>query len=62
MMFFDKINNGTDIAALNAVRTRAKFTRKELRHLRDNLRKHPETVRAIKLKLSELKKKARVAA
>jgi hypothetical protein len=57
IMFVDKIRNGTDMAALNAIRTRGKFSRKELRHLRDNLHKHPETVRAIKEKLVELKRK-----
>lgn len=56
MMFFDKINNGTDVAALNAIRTRGKFSRKELRYMRDTLGHHPETVRALKQKLVELKR------
>jgi hypothetical protein len=56
LMFVDKLQTENDISALNAIRSRAKFTRKELRHLRDTLRKHPKTVRALKARISEFKR------
>jgi len=48
LMFVDKIKAENDISALNAIRTRSKFSRKELRFIRDNLKNHPKAVAAVK--------------
>jgi hypothetical protein len=61
MMFFDKCNNLSDIEALNAMRTRGKFAPKELRYLRDNLKRHPQTTTAIRQRLAALKKERQAA-
>jgi len=52
VMFAEKIGTEEDVKALNAIRTRSRFTRRELKYLRDNLRKHPKTVTALKARLS----------
>lgn len=54
VMFAQKVEAGTDIYALNALRTRSKFSRREYKYLRDTLKAHPKTVAAIKVKLAEM--------
>lgn len=63
LMFFDRLKLARDVEALNAIRTRGKFSKKELRHLRDNLKKHPKTVQAIRdrLKLYKVAKASKTA-
>lgn len=60
LMFVDKVQTETDIGALNAIRSRAKFTRKEMRHMRDTLNRseYPKTVKALKARIAEFKKAA----
>jgi hypothetical protein len=53
-MFASKMETETDIKALNAIKTRSKFSRRELKYLRDNLKSHPKTVAAVKTKLSAM--------
>lgn len=59
-MFVEKIKNQNDITALNAIRTRARFSLKELRYIRDYLPNHPQTVKEVKSMIRE--KKAEIAA
>jgi hypothetical protein len=54
VMFAQKVVGSTDIHALNALKTRSRFTRREYKYLRDNLKHHPKTVAAIKAKLAEM--------
>ena len=63
VMFAEKVTSEPDIQALNAIKTRAKFSRRELKYLRDTLNNHPKTVAAVKTKLSEMSstKKAKSA-
>lgn len=56
LMFVEKIKGENDIAALNAIRTRSKFTRKELRYIRDELRNHPKATAAVKARIAAFKK------
>lgn len=58
LMFVDKIQTENDIGALNAIRSRAKFTRKEMRHMRDTLNRNdfPKTVKALKARIAAFKK------
>jgi hypothetical protein len=51
VMFANKLKREPDMSALNALRSHGKITSKELRHLRNNLPKHPLTVKAIKAQL-----------
>ena len=62
VMFADKVATEADIKALNALRTRARFNRRELKYLRDNLKNHPKTVAAVKTKLSAMSKASKSAA
>lgn len=57
LMFVDKLKTESDIGALNAIRSRAKFTRKEMRFMRDNLSRSdfPKTVKALKSRIAEFK-------
>jgi hypothetical protein len=59
--FFDKINRLDDVSALNALKSKGRFARRELRWMRDNLLNHPKTVKAIRSRLVELKKAAAAA-
>lgn len=52
-MWTDKINGQSDGEALNALRSRSKFTRKELRFIVKHLENHPRTVAAITAKLGK---------
>jgi len=61
VMFAQKVEAGTDIYALNALKTRSKFSRREYKYLRDNLKHHPQTVAAIKDKLANWPAKKKVA-
>lgn len=66
VMFANKLKREADMQALNALRTHGKISTKELRYLRDNLPKHPATVKAIKAQLvarkqAKLKKQLRAA-
>lgn len=54
VMFAEKVKTETDIRALNALKTRSRFSRRELKYLRDNLKAHPKTVAAVKTKLAEM--------
>jgi hypothetical protein len=57
LMFVDKLKTESDIGALNAIRSRAKFTRKEMRFMRDNLTRgeFPKTIKALKSRIAEFK-------
>jgi hypothetical protein len=54
VMFAQKVENESDVRALNALKTRSRFSRRELKYLRDNLKQHPKTVAAVKQKLAEM--------
>ncbi len=54
--FFARVQNMDDLAALNAYRNKGSLSRRELRWMRDNLRAHPKTVKAIKSRLMEIKR------
>jgi hypothetical protein len=56
MAFFDRLVLQGDEASLGLVKGKSKLSRRELRYLRDNLPKHPKTVKNIKSRLIELKK------
>jgi hypothetical protein len=60
--FFDKIKTMDDVSALNALKNKGRFARRELRWMRDHLTHHPKTVKAIKSRLVELRKAAEAAA
>ncbi len=55
MIFFDRLRENNDMGALNDIRNRARFTRKELRYMAKNLPNHPKCVKAIKDRISEFK-------
>lgn len=61
MVFFTKIKTQEDISALNALKNKGRFSRRELRYLRDNLPNHPKTIKTIKSRLVELKKASAVS-
>lgn len=57
--FFNRMKTQSDIEALNALRNKGRVSRRELRYMRDNLPKtHTQTIKAIKSRLTELKKEA----
>ena len=57
VMFAEKVGTEDDVRALNAIRTRSRFSRRELKYLRDTLKKHPKTVAKIKSRLAEMRAK-----
>jgi len=59
--FFERLKLQSDDAALGLVKGKSKLSRRELRHLRDNLHSHPKTVKMIKSRLIELKKATTLA-
>lgn len=61
MAFFERMKTQGDIEALNSMRNKGRFSRRELRYLRDNLPNHPKTVKNIKSRLIELKKESATA-
>ncbi len=56
MAFFEKMKSQDDVSALNSIKSRNSFSRKELRFLRDNLPAHPKTTKVLRSRLVELKK------
>lgn len=56
-MFAEKIKGMDDINALNALRSRRRFNRKELAFLKSNLPDKPKSIAAIKTLLSKVKAK-----
>lgn len=61
MAFFEKMKTQDDVTALNAMKNKGRFSRRELRYLRDNLPNHPKTVKTIKGRLVDWKKDNPVA-
>lgn len=59
--FFNKMKLQQDMDALNSYRNKGRFSRRELRWMRDNLPAHPKTIKVIKSRLVELKKEALAA-
>jgi len=57
-MFAEKLVSESDITTLNAIRSRAKFTRKEIRYLIDTIKNKPKTLAALKERVSKVKKAA----
>lgn len=55
MIFFDRLRENNDVGALNDIRNRSRFTRKELRYMAKNLPNHPKCVKAIKSRIAEFK-------
>lgn len=52
-MFAERLRDMDDVNALNAIRSRRRFSRKELQHLKSNLPDKPKTQAAIKAQLSK---------
>jgi hypothetical protein len=61
MAFYERVKTQDDTSALNALKNKGRFSRRELRFLRDNLPNHPKTVQTIKSRLVELKKASQAA-
>ena len=60
IMFAGKASTLPDVSALNSLKTRGRFTRGELKYLRDNLKNHPQTVVAVKERLTAMANKKKV--
>ena len=56
-MFAERLRDMDDVNALNAIRSRRKFSGKELRYLKSNLPDKPKTVKAITAQLTAAKAK-----
>lgn len=56
-MFAERLREMDDVNALNAIRSRRKFSGKELRYLKSNLPDKPKTVKAITAQLTRAAKK-----
>ena len=56
-MFAERLKEMDDINALNAIRSRRRFSRKELVHLKANLPDKPKTLKAINSQLTKAAKK-----
>jgi hypothetical protein len=59
MIFYERLLEKSDIPALNDIKTRGRFSRKELRFMRDNLPRaeFPDTVSALKARIKQFKTK-----
>jgi hypothetical protein len=52
IMFANKLKDESDIGALNQIRARAKFTRKEIRYLAQELSNHPKTQKQLQARIA----------
>lgn len=58
VMFANRLQTEGDLAALNAIRARAKFTRRELKYLSKTMPNHPKTTKALKARVNKFNKAA----
>lgn len=58
VMFVNKIKGEADLSALNAIRARAKFSRRELKYMARTLDNHPKTVTQLKARIERSKAKS----
>lgn len=56
MMFANKVKEDSDMGALNQIRARSKFTRKEIRYLADHLSNHPKTQKQLQARIAAFDK------
>jgi hypothetical protein len=56
LMFAEKIKQDSDMGALNQIRARSKFTRKEIRYLADHLSNHPKTQKQLQARIAQFEK------
>jgi hypothetical protein len=56
-IFAERLTEENDLEALNAIRSRGSFKRKELRYLKDVLSDKPKTYAALKKRIAQFKKK-----
>lgn len=56
-IFAERLTTENDLEALNAIRSRGSFKRKELRYLKDLLSDKPKTYAALKKRIAQFKKK-----
>ena len=52
LMFAEKAKGDSDMGALNQIRARSKFTRKEIRYLADHLSNHPKTQKQLQARIA----------
>lgn len=58
LMFANKLELENDLAALNAIRARAKFTRREIKYLAKTLKNKPKTLAQLKARIEKYKQSA----
>ncbi len=56
LMFVEKLQSETDLAALNAIRARAKFSRREIKYLAKTLADKPKTIKQLQSRISKYTK------
>jgi hypothetical protein len=61
-MFAERLVGESDISALNSIRSRGRFSKKELLHLKRVLVNHPKSVAKIQERIAAIKTKTSASA